>query len=405
MKTVEELAELNGFMPETDDFSDNRARLLYLCDVLRTLTDPGNGLTIDEIRKLLSMKGQEVNPEYKVPSKNTINEDLRALANHPHLGTTVHVPAQGKNEGFWFENLSLGRAQICLLINIVQACRFINQRQCNQLVEALKQLVPLASQDDIANTVFVDSRVKAASVDVFGALRVIARALNEKKQIQFHYTRYGLDGKKHFVESCAEGTFLYETPIALIFSNDNYYVETWTEYCAEIGAPLRRRLDRMEDVSISSKKAHFNQAIKDARKRSAVEERTRMSVDMLGSGRPCHLFLRVDEAVAANIILNKFGYDCILTEKRVPHTNDDLNGIGASGVAFITVQLSPTFYRLLCGMGNMVQIVKPKYIWSDQSKWTKRKRPDVPYEQLLEEYERAVAGYTEHLSSALAQYK
>ena len=405
MRTNEELEELLDFMPDTTDFSDNRARLLYLCDALRAITEPGNGLTIDEIRTLLDMKGHEIDPGYKVPSKNTINEDLRALAEHPHLDASVHVPAQGKNEGFWFENLSLGRAQICLLINIVQACRFIDQRQCNRLVEALKQLVPLSAQDDIASTVYVDSRVKAASVDVFGALRTIARALNEKKQIQYRYTRYGLDGKKHYIEPCANGELLCETPIALVFSNDNYYVEVWDESCEITGEPLRRRLDRMEDVSISNKKAQFNHAIKEAKKRSAVEERTRMSVDMLGSGAPCHLFLRVNEAVAANIILNKFGYDCILAEKRVPRDGDDTSGIGASGVAFITVQPSPTFYRLLCGLGDKVQIVRPKFIWSDQSKWTKRKRPDIPYEQLMAEYERAVTGYTEHLRRSLEQYQ
>ena len=160
----------------------------------------------------------------------------------------------------------------------------------------------------------------------------------------------------------------------------------------------------MEDVTVSDERAEFNHAIKQAKERSRVAERTRMSVDMLGTGEPCHLFLRVNELTAANIILNKFGYDCILSEPRVPREEGDQADTGASGVAFITVQLSATFYRLLCGLGDMVQIIKPKYIWSDQSKWTKRKAQNIPHDQLMREYERAVEGYTAHLRQSLSMY-
>ena len=396
--------ELLDLMPDTEGLGDNRTRLLYLCDMLRAITEPGNGLTIDEICELLEAKGQEVDPAYKAPARNTINSDLKALSAHPHLGTCVHSPARGKNEGFWFENLSLDRTQICLLINIVQACRFIDQRQCNKLVAALKQMVPLSAKDDIASSVYVDSRVKAASVDVFGALATAARALNENKKISYRYTSYGLDGKKHFIKECEDGAYLCETPISIVFSNDNYYLETWSDRSDETGEPWRCRLDRMEDVTVSDELAEFNHAIKQAKERSRVAERTLMSVDMLGTGEPCHLFLRVNELTAANIILNKFGYDCILSEPRVPREEGDQADTGASGVAFITVQLSATFYRLLCGLGDMVQIIKPKYIWSDQSKWTKRKAQNIPHDQLMREYERAVEGYTAHLRQSLSMY-
>lgn len=184
-----------ALMPECTDLTNTRARLLYLCNMLQRLTEPEHGLTIEQIRLLIEAKGQEKDPLFKAPSKNTIHDDLRALADNPHLNTVVHSPKQGETGGFWIESTLLDQVQICLLINIVQACTFINQNQCDALVENLKKMISAKAQYNIATKIFVDSRVKADSVDVFNALRTIAQALHENKKVQYRYTSYGLDGK------------------------------------------------------------------------------------------------------------------------------------------------------------------------------------------------------------------
>ena len=398
-----------ALMPECTDLTNTRARLLYLCNMLQRLTEPGHGLTIEQIRLLIEAKGQEKDPFFKAPSKNTIHDDLRALADNPHLNTVVHSPKQGETGGFWIESTLLDQVQICLLINIVQACTFINQNQCDALVENLKKMISAKAQYNIATKIFVDSRVKADSVDVFNALRTIAQALHENKKVQYRYTSYGLDGKKHYIDECADGSFICETPLDLVFSNSNYYVETWNSNAMQTHIPRRLRLDRIEDISVSSEPAERGNEIRALKSQKQIEARTRMSIDMLGSGQPCHLFLRVREETAANIILNKFGYDCILIEKTAcAHANQvktkdpDHNDI--SGIAFITVQLSPTFYRFLFGLGDMVKIVKPCYEWSDQTKWTKKRQQNVPYNQLLSDYNRAINGYKEHLRTVWNLY-
>ena len=414
MNLLNEKEALLALMPSLKDVTDNRTRLLYLCNMLRSLTDSEHGLTVDEILFLLDAKGNETNPNFHTPSKNTIHADLRALTKFPHLDTIVRTSGRGSNNGFWIENTSFDQATICLLINIVQACTFISQVQCNTLVERLRKMVPASSQDDIATSVFVDSRAKAPSVDVFDALRVISRALNEGKQISYRYTSYGIDGKKRYIDECAHGSFLHETPLDLVFSNNNYYLETWSNDSETLRSPRRLRLDRMEDVSISPENADNNSKIKSMKSYKQVEARTRMSIDMLGNGEPCHLFLRVNQTVAANIILNKFGYDCIIVEQSTEQSRlkteaqSILQGNSATedvvGIAYITVQLSPTFYRFLCGLGTMIQIITPDYSWADQSRWTKKSMENVPYEQLLSDYHRAVDGYKTHLRNVLSMY-
>lgn len=398
------LHNLADQMPEMPDISNGRERLLYLCNMLKALTEPHRGLTIEEIRALIAIKGQANNPAFQAPSKNTIHHDLEALSKYPHLETRVHTPPKGTNEGFWLESLSLDQSRACLLVNITQACTFISQEQCDDLVERLRKIIPSSSQEDIALNVYVDSRTKSSSVDVFDALHTIANALNGNKMISYRYTYYGIDGQRHYVDECTEGRYLKETPLTLIFSNNNYYVETWDKNAAKRNVPWRRRLDRMEDITVSPEQAETNEEIRLAKSNKSVESRTRMAIDMLGDGEPCHLFLLVNETIAANIILNKFGYDCILATDDARRDKEGPDDKSPYGIAFITVQLSATFYRLLCGFGTMVQIAKPHYLWSDQTRWTKGRTENIPYGQLLEEYHRAINGYTEHLRNILQIY-
>lgn len=375
------------YAPDAPDLTVNSNRLLYLCNMLRELTEPGCGMTIDDICDVLEAKALEAGIDSYRPSRSTINKDLKAIRECKPLDITLHTPERGKNEGFWCESLALGNAQVCMLINIVQACKFINQRQCNELVEALKRMVPTSEQDVIPRDVYVDSAVKTNNVNVFESLNVVSRAMKAKKKVEFKYFHYDSNNKRIYLNGKGDGTHV-ETPVGIIFANDAYYLETWGEYLDSLGRESNRyRLDRVCDMTISNEKASSGEHISKLKK--TVGERTSMCIDMLGEGPARYLALEVNKGTGLNAVRNKFGKYCTV-----------IDGVEKSTcVALIRVKASPTFYRWLCGFAGQIKIVEPELSW--HGRWRGVSRDDVPYAKLLSDYRAVRDGYRKHLQIAL----
>lgn len=383
--------EMVLYAPDAPDLTVNSNRLLYLCNMLRELTEPGCGMTIDDICDVLEAKALEAGIKGYRPSRSTINKDLKAIRECEPLDITLHTPERGKNEGFWCESLALDNAQACMLINIVQACKFINQRQCNELVEALKRMVPTSEQDVIPRDVYVDSAVKTNNVNVFESLNVISRAMKAKRKVEFRYFHYDSGNKRIYLNGRGDGIYV-ETPVGIIFSNDAYYLETWGEYLNDLGRESNRyRLDRVCCMAVSTENADRGEHVN--RLKKTVGERASMCVDMMGNGQTRYLALEVNKGTGLTAIKNKFGKHCYSFDS-------ETDGVS---VVLIKVKLSVTFYRWLFGHSENMKIVMPELSW--HGRWVETSRDDVPFAKLLSDYRCAVEGFSSCLMGTLTKYE
>lgn len=391
--TIEEMAEmLPGSLGLQDDV---RSRLLCVLGILMEFTDVDHGLTAAEIRDVLSCRSHSG----KRPSEPSVLSDIRVLAESGLPAVAIQRPTRGKAGGFKCTKSFLTDAQIRLLINIVRTCKFITLDECRQLCEALEGLVSIYQQDRIVGEVFVDERPRPSEPDVYHAANVAAQSIELGKKIGFGYCYYGLDGKEHLLHTADGGREFQETPIALIFSNGNYYLETWPESPNE-DLPRKhfcRRLDRIRNPRILDIPADKNNEI-NALKRS-VSRRISQTFDMFGDGVERHLFLKVN-AIAANNVLTRFGHACKF--ENISIAEDGLE----YGYLLVSVQLSPTFYRWLCGFGSQIQIVQPlNELWARGGSWAKHPASKRPFPELIDDYKAAIDGYTAHLIESLAPYE
>ena len=184
----------------------------------------------------------------------------------------------------------------------------------------------------------MDERPRPSEPDVYLAADVACQAINLNKKMGFGYCYNGLDGNEHLLAAPDGGNEFHETPISLIFSNGNYYLETWPEVPNE-SLPRKhysRRLDRIRSPRLLDEDAESNSEI-EALKRS-VPRRISQTFDMFGDGIERYLFLKVSSLAASNV-LARFGHAC-----KFENLSKDADG-NEYGFLLVAVQLSPTFYR------------------------------------------------------------
>ncbi|WP_419044265.1 WYL domain-containing protein [Enorma massiliensis] len=384
MKELSELRILEGsIQPSACSTGTAKSELLSILDIVRTLTDKSHGLTAQEIAGIIGLRTG------KAPTEGKVLSDLNEIAANRPLGIEISVPAKGKNDGFRCTSSALSTSQVRLLVNMVRTCKFITAGDRLTLCNSLYELVSINEQDSIVDDVCIDRRETSGETEVFHAADVTSKAMREKRRIRFSYVVQGLDGRNRLMNA-PDGTKVFEeTPIRLIFSFGNYYLETWGEYEQGKWAKLNRRLDKMRDPSVSSKRAQDTRTVRELRR--TVEERTSQVFDMWGDGTPRVLFLRVCER-AAGYFRDRFGANA-----RISHIAED----GSSGCACVVVQLSPTFYRWLFGMRTAIALERPKSIDWLEPYWDDMADRFKGYDSLLEDYRAAKAGYRKMLAEAL----
>ena len=369
--------DMESFLPpEMGSSGSNKSIILLIAELLRTFTDEEHGLSVDEIRDVIELRTG------KRPSENKVLDDIHELAENKPFGTSIEIPARGETKGFRCTKTFIASDQARLLINMVQTCKFITPDQRHDLCEALHGMVSYWQQDEIVESVCADERELPTHQDVFSAADIAYRAIREGKKLSFSYAQRDLYGNEFLIPNGERGYVFEETPIALVFSFGNYYVETWEE---ERGKRFARRLDKIRDAKVSNADALIDENVQ--RLRDTVQERLSQTFDMWGDDRPRTLFLRV-KGRGIGYTYDRFG-------PSIKFRNVDQ--LEESGYLCVSIQLGPTFYRWLFGMRGLVTIEKPvSTMWVSQFV---EDNQDVtkPFDELVADFERALYGFWEHL--------
>lgn len=365
--------------------SDTRVRLLVLADILRMFTDESHGLTAKDLSTVIGIiAGKE-------PSENTVLDDLHSLMGGAHIGMTISGASRGKSSGFRCEKTFITSSQARLLINMTRTCKFITPSQRNEICSALHELVSYYQQDEIVESVYVDERERPVSQDVFAALDVFSSAIKREAKVRFQYCNTDLHGRDIPMLAHADGSGFYcETPVALIYSYGSYYLET----LSSDEKLMYRRLDKVRNPAIDAPETRDQEMM--AELRSGVGSRISQKVDMWGIGTPRTLFLRIRED-KATYVRDRFGADIQFS-----------NIVERDGIQYgflcLEVQLSPTFYRWLFGMGDGVVITKPSSDLWTQGFWNEHPYARKERSELIADYEAALEGMKEQMATVANEY-
>ena len=303
---------------------NQKMKLLYLLKILLEKTDENHTLTLQQLLNELVLYGIQA-------ERKSLYTDFESLR---FFGLDV-LMRQTKSYGYFVASRDFELAELKLLVDAVQSSRFISTKKTNQLIDKISSLTSIHQAKQLNRQVFVVDKPKTMNEQVLYNIDHIHDAINKNRKINFHYFYYDLDKVRHLNKS---GELYVQTPLALCWSEDNYYLIC---YHTKTGNYTQYRVDRMIGVDVSEENADIIN-----RKSYTVTEHIKQMVGMYG-GDVVNVKLRFDNSLT-NTVFDRFGIGIFVTKKQ-------------DSFEIITdISVSPVFFGWMAQFGNKAEIIEPK---------------------------------------------
>ena len=305
-----------------------KAKLLVLLDLLWRKTDEEHKLSVPQILEHLEQHG--------VPAeRKSIYSDIEALRD---AGVDVELQ-RGPHGGYYIAQRPFELAELKLLVDAVQASRFITKQKSTQLIKKLEGLASEYQGRQLHRQVVVTGRVKTMNKSVLYSVDGLHGAILADRQVSFEYLDWNLEKKR---VPRHEGRRYQVSPWALVWNNDNYYLVACQD--GPEGQQIRHyRVDKMKRIQVE--RNHPRQGRKEFA-RMDLAEYTKGLFGMFGGQRTTvQLRCRND---LVDVILDRFGPEVTLV-----HQQDDTFDLYAD------VVISQQFAGWICGLGGGVQVIQP----------------------------------------------
>uniref|UniRef100_I5AUG0 Uncharacterized protein n=1 Tax=Eubacterium cellulosolvens (strain ATCC 43171 / JCM 9499 / 6) TaxID=633697 RepID=I5AUG0_EUBC6 len=212
---------------------NQKLKMLYLADIFRRYTDNENGLTCKEIIKKLEDCG--VNVERK-----TFGEDYKLLNEY---GFDIIKENKGRQIEYKLLNRSFELAELKLLVDSVQAAKFITDAKSDMLIKKLETLCSEHEAKQLQRQVFISGRVKTENKMVFNYVDLLHAAITEGVQVAFEYLQWDITGTL----SPRPGRGSYQiSPWGLLWDDEYYYL---IAYDAKADMIKHYRVDKMKNLT------------------------------------------------------------------------------------------------------------------------------------------------------------
>ena len=304
--------------------SNQKTKLLYLLEMLRTETDENHHLPMAEILRRLEMHG--ISAERK-----SIYSDMEELR---LFGADI----ERDKEGYYLAGREFELAELKLLVDSVQASRFLSEKKSGALIAKLEKLASRHEAKELHRQVYLGNRSKTMNETVYYGVDTLHAAIRQKKMISFRYFEYLPDKKRQFRNG---GECYIVSPYGMTVAEDNYYLIAHSDKRSGL---THYRVDRMCDITL------LEEDILDITevmgKDFSLGEYYRKNFSMFaGEMQEVHLLCKNRLASA---IIDRFG-------EGVPMRPEGVDKF----IAKVSVSVSPTFFAWVFTFGDEMKILSP----------------------------------------------
>ena len=306
-----------------------KLKLFYLYKVMCEETDRTHYLTMPQIVERLASYGVEAD-------RKSLYDDMEAL---DLFGIKVQRTRDGAHTYYNMTNRPFELAEMKILVDAVQASKFISEKETKEIIRKLLNLVSMNDARLLERDVHVPGRIKTMNESVYYTVDVIFRALNLDQQLRFHYFRWNVDGER---ELRRNGDCYIVSPWALHYDDEKYYLVAYDHLRKEM---RHFRVDKMLDAEVVEAK---RKGVTKYRKRNE-EKYTQQHFRMFGGELQTVTLLCENEM--SNVILDQFGRNTKLT--RVDEDHFEVS---------VEVAVSDQFFGWVIALGDKVRIVGPENV-------------------------------------------
>ena len=303
---------------------ESKQRVLHVLKYLSDNTDEDHPATIKEIVAYLDSLDMDA-------GRKTISDDIEELQN---CGYDIIKTRSTQNQ-YFIGSRVLELSELKMLVDAVQAARFITPGKSRDLIKRLTSLASPHQAGELKRKLYVEGKTTDANVLV--VIDLIYKAIQTKKRMNFSYCEFTPDKKRVHKH---DGRIYEFSPYDLFWSNDRYYVLGYSKHRAGIAT---FRIDRIDKPSITDEPAV-------PKPKGYRIETYRDSVFLMFDGPRCkvELLCRNDMMDA---VVDKFGRKVKTRVADEDHFT-------------VTVELStgPTFFAWVFNYGSKIKILSPQSV-------------------------------------------
>lgn len=308
---------------------NQKLKLLYIVQILEKLSDENHPVStqtiIDELAK------HDISAERK-----SIYDDIDQLID---FGYDIESFKSRTRGGYYLASRKFELSELKLLVDSVQASRFITLKKSRELISKLEGMVSVHDETSLKRDVFVQNRIKTDNESIYYVVNDIYNAIQNNQQISFLYMDWNIKKEK---EARHNGERYLISPFALTIKDENYYLIAFDSKSDKI---KHYRVDKIKDVSLEKAKREGIEIFN----RFDVATYTNKSFGMFG-GKDEIITLKFKKD-AAGILIDRFGTDIDIRP---------LDDIYAS--ARVEVTVSNQFFGWITSIDDAVEITAPESI-------------------------------------------
>ncbi|MCI7145137.1 MAG: WYL domain-containing protein [Clostridiales bacterium] len=305
---------------------NQKLKMLYLAKIFFEETDDEHYLTMPQIIDKLASCG--VNADRK-----TLYLDFEELR---RFGLDIISFKEGRECFYHLGSRDFELAELKLLVDSVQAAKFITDKKSKELIKKLESLVSKHEGKQLQRQVVISGRIKTMNESIYYNVDKLHEAIGADAQIRFRYYQWNV---RKEMELRRDGAWYQVSPWSLMWDDENYYL---VAYDAEDHKIKHYRVDKMLQISVTDTRREG----KEAYRGFDVPRYTKSLFGMYG-GEETKVTLEAENSMVG-IMIDRFGKDIFITPVNENHFQTVVN-----------VAVSNQFLGWIMALGDGVKIISP----------------------------------------------
>lgn len=305
-----------------------KLKILYILKILMEKSDETHAITTRQLIEELDAYGIAA-------ERKSIYDDIAALSD---FGIDI-IRVTEKPGGYYIATRTFELAELKLLVDAVQASKFVTTKKSRELIHKLESLTSKENAKQLNRQVIVTGRSKAVNEKIYYNVDMIYAALARGVKIRFHYFAWTVEKG---MELKNNGDFYEVSPFLLSWDDENYYL---IAYDTKAGFIKHFRVDKMLELSLMREKREGMELFENF----DVGEYSRKTFGMFAGKEEVVTLLC--ENTLIGVMIDRFGQD-VSVRKRDEDTF----------LLRFKVAVSGQFFGWLAGLGTKVRIQSPESV-------------------------------------------
>ncbi|MCI8782674.1 MAG: WYL domain-containing transcriptional regulator [Dorea sp.] len=317
--------------------SQVKLRTLYIMKMLLEKTDEKYTMSAADIDTALRDYGMSAD-------RKTVYNDIETLR---EFGMDV-LQVKGTNGGYYIGSRKFELPELKLLVDAVQASKFISRKKSEELIRKLESLASEHDARQLQRNVFIYNRPKTGNETIYYNVDQIHTAILENRQIQYQYAEWTV---RKELKPKKQGAVYTVSPWSLTWDDANYYLIAYDE---KADCMKHYRVDKMQRACVTERERIGKERFQDF----DLVEFSKKTFSMYG-GHDEEVTLQCGNELVG-VILDRFGTDVMI----IPADDGQFR-------VRVLVAVSPQFFGWVTGIGSGIRITGPGMVQKEYREYLK----------------------------------